>query len=232
MPIELNNDQHAGIETRDALASLGFTEDWHATTDHQPGYVFKFGSLNLTANEVMSVYFKPVFLVTGDFANSRTISSIQFEMPLQVESLDQAKAWITHGSHLTPSECSLPWLEEGSALKHLLPCEQDRILYEERPQCSVPREWMRLATSQLRAMALQAQSDDECEVTYDGAVLTFKTPLGIVPLSASGGRPWPKACRVRLASFADLPKRLVHDPVNIYVFDSGLTIGAYRIQTL
>ena len=226
------NDQLARIDTRDALVSLGFLEDWQATTDRQPGYVFACDQLKLNASEVMSAYFKPVFLVAGVFANSRTISSIQFEMPLQVDSLNQAKAWIAYGSHFESSDCSLPWLEEGMALKHLLPWERDRILYEERPQCSVPRDWMRLAIAELRAMALQCSLDAECEVTYDGSVLTFKTSAAIVPLSGSGGRPWPQACRVKLASFARLPKRLMQDPVNIYVFDSGLNIGSHRFTVL
>ena len=201
-------------------------------SDLRPGYRFASGQLELRANQVMSRYFKPIFLVTGSFRDSRSVASIQFEMPLQVESLDQAKAWIAHGAHVQLPDSAVPWLVEGSALKHLLPWERERRLHEERPQCHVPRQWMRLAIAELRAMALQAEPDEECEVTFDGKVLTFTMPSAIVPLVASGECPWPKDYRVRLADFAALPKRLMQDPVGIHVWEAGLVIGSHRFAVL
>ncbi|RYG89019.1 MAG: hypothetical protein EON58_19550 [Alphaproteobacteria bacterium] len=220
------------LNTRDALVKLGFLEDWQAITDRQPGYSLASGGLELAACEVMNTRFEPIFLIAGVFANPRSVASIQFEMPLQVESLDQAKAWVAYGCHLKLSDCSLSWLEEGRALKSLLPWEREQVLYQERPQCTVSRDWMRLAIAQLRGMALEARADEECEVSYDGAVLVFRTSRTIVPLSANGGRAWGEPSRVRLASFTDLPKRLMSDPVNIHVWDSGLTIGQHRFPTL
>lgn len=201
-------------------------------SDLRPGYRFASGQLELRASQVMSQYFKPIFLVTGIFANPRTIFSIQFEMPLQVESLDQAKAWIAYCSDVQLPDSAVPWLAEGDALKHLLPWQREKRLHEERPQCLVPRQWMRLAITELRAMALQASPDEECEVTFDGKTLVFTMPSAIVPLAASGERPWPKAYRVRLADFAALPKRLMQDPVGIHVWEAGLAIGSHRFAVL
>lgn len=220
------------LDTRGALTSLGFHEDWEAMSDCRPGYRFNSGPLELRANQVMSRYFRPVFLLTGSFFDSRSAIGIEFEMPLQIESLDQAKAWIAHGAHVQHPDSAVPWLAEGIAMKHLLPWERARRLYEERPQCSVSKQWMRLAIIELRAMAMQAVPADECVIAFDGKLLTFRTSSGVIPLHASSSRPWPEICRVRLADFADLPRRLMQDPVGVHVWEAHLVIGSHRFAML
>lgn len=225
-------EEEGGLATRDALSSLGFLEDWEAMTDRRPGYKLTVGRLKLSASEVMSQYFKPIFLMAGVFHDARRIASIEFEMPLELDSLDQAKAWIAYGTDLRPGDVAIPWLSEGHALRHLLPWERAQRRYQSRPNCSVPRPWMRLATAQLRTMALQAGPDEECEVIFDGVLLSFKAGTCLVPLSAQGKRPWPESYRIRLADLARLPKRLMDDPVGVDVWDGQLGIGRYRVSTL
>ena len=85
------------MKTRALFAILGFQKDWGAITDQRPAYFYDFGNLRLTAAEVMSDQFKPCFHLGGVIQDARSITMIDFEMPLEVESFEQGVAWISYG---------------------------------------------------------------------------------------------------------------------------------------
>jgi hypothetical protein len=85
------------VKTRALFESLGFQEDWEAITDRRPAYYYDFGNLRLTAAEVMSQYLVPCFHFGEVCQGARSISMVDFEMPLEVESLEQGAAWIAYG---------------------------------------------------------------------------------------------------------------------------------------
>jgi hypothetical protein len=71
---------------------------WHADghTDQRPAYYYDFGNLRLTAAELTG-FGRPTFHFGGVWRGANSISMVDFDMPLEVESLEQGAAWIAYG---------------------------------------------------------------------------------------------------------------------------------------
>jgi hypothetical protein len=84
------------VKTRAVFESLGFQEDWAAITDQSPAYYYDFGNLRLTAPEVISDRLVPCFHFGGVWRGANSISMVDFEMPLEVESMEQGVDRLWH----------------------------------------------------------------------------------------------------------------------------------------
>jgi hypothetical protein len=129
------------VKTRAVFESLGFTEDWEAITDQCPAYYCDFGNLRLTAAEVMP-FGAPCFLLGGVWRDARSVSIVDFKMPLEVDSLEQGTAWIAYGigegfQPLHPT----PWLAEGRKWRDHLPWVRSMEKY---------KDWFKLAAKKPR----------------------------------------------------------------------------------
>jgi hypothetical protein len=138
------------MKLRNLLVELGFRQDRTIITDEQPGYLYDFGNLELSASQVTNKYFKPVFLFAGIAQTTRTLAEICFEMPLDIDSYKQGVAWIAYGvgKDFRPKK-STDWLEQGREWSDTLPWEMEKREYDRRPRCSVDRDWFRVATKKL-----------------------------------------------------------------------------------
>ena len=232
------------IAVRDVLPTLGFTEDWGAMSEQRPGFAFKRGNLELTANQVTNEYLRPEFLFGGVGSDSRALHSIMFSMPITVESAEQVVAWIVHGIglHFRPSE-PIDWFDRGKAWQHLLPWGQRRQhllewgaeysrLRRARPQCTVSREWMRMLNRQLREANEVARDSDEFVFGFDGHTLTLVLPGKVMGAPASGPAPWATAYRGRISVFAGRWRRLMSDPVEVGIWEGQLEIDRMRIEVV
>ena len=107
---------------RDVFRLLGFEEDWQGTTEQQPAYRANLGNVEFTASEVTGKAFRPVFLLTGLARSRRSVGMINFEIPLEVASIEQGVALIAHavGQGVEPDRPTA-WLELGRKWRNHLP---------------------------------------------------------------------------------------------------------------
>lgn len=76
------------------LCDLGFKLDDDVISDAMPGLSFDFGNFKLTAVSCLNLRFANVVAMSGVMATRRTLGHVDFEMPQQIESLEQCAAWI------------------------------------------------------------------------------------------------------------------------------------------
>ena len=230
------------VAVRDVLPTLGFIEDWGAMSDERPGFVFKRGNLELTANQLN--YMHPVFSIGGLGIGANSLHSISFAMPRMVESAEQVVAWIVYGIGLNfrPSQ-PIDWFDRGKAWQHLLPWEQHRQkllewgaeysrLRRARPQCTVSRQWTRLLIRNLRDASEAARDDEEFTLRFDGQTLTLAIPGSAMGAPATGPAPWPTTYRGQLATLSGRWKRLMSDPVDVGIWEGQLEIDRMRIEVV
>jgi hypothetical protein len=230
------------VAVRDVLANLGFVEDWHAMTEQQPGFKFKRGNLDLAANQVTSLYLRPEFFFGGIWATARSLRSIEFSMPLKVESTEQAVAWIVYGigTDFAPSQ-PIDWFEDGKRWQDQLPWERHRrrlLEFDEeyrrlrraRPHCMVARKWMRILIRHMRAAAEGAGDDEEFVAEFDGQMFKVTLPSETIAAPATGPAPWVGAHRGSVVKFGGRHRKLMTDPVEIGIWEHHLEIDRYRYQ--
>ena len=87
------------ISTRVLLQDLGFVPDASVVSDELPGLSFDFGTFKLQASWQMNRWFVPIVLLSGIYSTSRTIAMIEQQLPLEIESVDQGKAFIAWCLH-------------------------------------------------------------------------------------------------------------------------------------
>jgi hypothetical protein len=97
---------------------------------------------------------------------------VDFEMPLEVESLEQGTAWVAYGvgegfRPLHPT----PWLEDGRAWHDRLPWVRRLEEYKARPTCSVEKDWFKVAAKKLRPLAGAASESDLLWFAFNGEPL-------------------------------------------------------------
>src|SRR5688572_22133395 len=157
------------METKAVLKALGFRQ---ADCAGGPGYVYDFGNLRLEALETLSRRFQPAYLLSGVLKERRAIGIVEFDMPLKVDSFEQGVALIAYaiGRDFKPTiACS--WLDDGRAWKEHLPWEQDRRVYEQRPQCAIDKDLFRLTAKKVAKLATSASESDVAWLLFDGEVL-------------------------------------------------------------
>jgi hypothetical protein len=214
------------------LRALGFSEDRRVISDLYPGLSFDFGNLKLSAGSMLNGRFVPVVLLSGLISTKRNIASIEAELPLEVESIEQGMAFVAwsldnaaHGRFepaITPA-----WLETGRTHRHLLPWERERAEADARPHCSVHRDWMRVALKKLAA-TLDAVSDGEpVRFAFDGSTLTVRCADSFMAMPAHG-YPWTLSYSISAGALKPLAKRLMSKMIEISVWKSTLTRGNRR----
>jgi hypothetical protein len=211
------------VKTRAVFEKLGFREDWEAITDQPPAYYYDFGNLRLTAAEVMSDHFMPCFHFGGVWRDANSISMVDFQMPLEAESFEQAVAWIAYGigERFRPS-FSTPWLSDGRTLRNHLPWVRRMEEYMARPMCWVEKEWFRVAAKKLRPLADSVSASDLVWLSFDGETLRI-AGCGATVIVPATGTAWNARYAISARQLDHLPKRLA-DPVVISVWEGRLTV--------
>jgi hypothetical protein len=217
------------VSTWDVLRGLGFVEDPAVSSSPGPGLSFDFGNFKLSAVLGLNRGFVPVVVLLGVMVTQRSIREVECELPPEVESIEQVKAWVAWcldnnagGRRFEPAVAT-PWLTEGRLHLDLLPWNREIAAYAARPHCDVRRDWARIALKTLGEQL--ATVDDEAPVAFgfDGTVLTIRC-AGKVSVMPADGRPWAQAYSIRAGALRALPKRLEFT-VEISVWDAMLRIG-------
>ena len=101
--------------------------------------------------------------------------------------------------------------------------------YERRLQCSVEKDWFRIATKKLHAVAAAASESDIVWLAFDGEALRI-AGCGTTVIIPAKGTAWYGRYAIKATQIDHLPKRL-RDPVLVSIWDAKLTIDN-RIWTL
>lgn len=220
------------MQLRDVLIRLNFEEDWGVITDQAPGYYFDFGNLKLSATQVTSLYLRPVFFISGVIRTSRSITEISSDVPIEVESFQQGVAWIVYllGEKFAPLRAT-SWVDDGRRWSEHLPWERSRKAYEDRPQCTVEREWFRVAAKKIRRQALSAGASDIIFFRFDGKVLSIDMAGEQLAMPAQG-KAWDIEYSVSATQFPALAKRIMGVQVYLGVWEGQLQIDRHRYPIL
>lgn len=226
------------IDTWDVLEVLGFEPDDSVISEGATGLSRDLGRIRLSAGRMMNLSFRQVIQFNAVYQIPRTIGTVDFEMPTQVESVEQCSAWIAwqlneqlprNEKLVSPTKASFVLL----GLQHLdtLPWVRERAAYLARPKCFVERSWMRVALNALEANVRNESDDTEVGVTFDGRVLVFSTPGWLVPVPATG-EPWTSSYGIRKKLFSKFPPRLMTPQVEVSVLKDRLRIGNWQYTGL
>jgi hypothetical protein len=208
-------------------------------SDFAPGHSFDFGDFKLTVgflynrNFAKLASFWGLLSTQGPSGLTDSVSEISFEMPLEVESVEQCAAWI--GWHVdrtgrTARGGRVAWLEMGR--KHLvaLPWLRQQASYDARPHCAAERDWVKVALKKLREMLKTADQNTNVSFGFDGTVMSIICGQQVIRLQAEGAA-WSKSYRVAAANLRDLPKRLSARWVDFSVFEGKLSFGNRAYNT-
>lgn len=212
------------IATMDLLREEGFAEDGASLK-------WNFGNGSVSAVDVLDPTRGYVVFVCGSILDARSMQFVELSIPAWFKRRELGIAWLAYACrHLRPARHT-PWLQEGLALKDLLPWEAKLRAYEARPQCEVDREWFRLIARLLRDAAATAGPDDGLEFQFDGA--NFHVTFGGKTYSwpATGGN-WTGPAVVELSAMSRLPKRLMRSSISFSVRHEGFEIDRTLFRLL
>lgn len=227
------NDVTCLVETGTALQELGFKQVEHVYSEQDMGLSYDFGRFQIAAGRMMNLYMRDVWNFSGVVGNSNFISRIEFEMPLQVESVEQCAAWVVwHLKNNLPSNAKIfphtPSYLLLLGLEHqaTLPWVRDLAAYEVRPKCMVKRDWLRLALKELNTVLVEVNDTDDVQFHFDGSVLYMYCPNERIVCPASGDA-WQKQYVIAAQNLRNLPKRLMRETLCIDIWESKLGIGRH-----
>lgn len=219
------------VSTHPALLALGFKSEPEVHSEQEIGLSYDFGSFQLTAARMMNLQMRETWHFSGLLATSRSIVQIGFEMPLQVESVEQCAAWIAWSL-----EQQLPCNEKLFAsskqelvilgLQHqsTLPWIRQHAAYAARPHCRVERSWMRQVFKTLAGHVSKDDQEDRISIRFDGAVLSFHGRDWTIPAPASGNA-WAAVYVIKVKDFSSFPARLMPTVIGVSIWEDKLTIG-------
>jgi hypothetical protein len=174
-------------------------------------------------------YSGEIISLSGVLSTQRAVAEIQFELPRRVESLKQCAAWIVwnldqHSSGgAFRSARDVGWINEGRQNRRLLPWVMSQAEFDARPQCTVRRDWLRLALKNLREQLASLPEDGIVVFSFDGSVFSIRCDNKVIAFPGEG-LPRGVCFKVRAGELRRLPKRLMHDHIALSIWQSRLAI--------
>ena len=153
---------------------------------------------------------------------------IEHQLPLEIESVDQGKAFIAWclDNHIgKPYELKISpgWLAEGRKHFHLLPWKRSQAEYEARPRCYIRRDWARIALKELAKYLALVLPDERTLLSFDGDVLRVLVGNERMVVQARG-EAWPENYSIPAGALTPLPRRLTSDPIELSIVKPRLRI--------
>ena len=217
-----------------SLMALGFTERPPEYSDFKLG--FKLASVELDAQEMVSLRMVPVVQVSGLLQTTRVLAMIDVELLRNLTTPEEAAAWLVfalrrHEKNIWP----LPtWWSLGEASLHLHPVVRQRkaaadraIAFAARPHCRLEDDHARLFRRHLLDAVSRLTEMTEAVVTFDGDVLKVDIN-GSVVRAVGHGKPWPVSLLWPLSGTMKLPSRFTRPQVQLGYFDGTLDFERYN----
>lgn len=222
------------METWTAIQKFGFEPDASVISDGGTGLSCDLGQFRLSAGQMVNLYCQEIVQFSAVYQTPNSMGMLDFEMPTQVESLEQCAAWIAwhfkqrgllRQKLLSPTKAS--FLTLGLQHQDTLPWVRNMAAYAARPHCSVERPWMKVAINALKANLSVEKGDGDVGIWFDGQVLTFSGFGWVVPVPAKGD-PWPSRYQIRTENFSKFPSRLMKEQIHISVWKEHLFVANWR----
>jgi hypothetical protein len=235
--LEGSTMNEATTPTWNLLPSLGFEPDSTVVfSDILPGLSLDFGNFKLSAVAVTSPYSGEIVSFSGILATPRTLAEIHFELPRRMESLKQCAAWIVWNLD-QHSGCGpfrparhVGWIDEGRQNRRLLPWVLSSAEYEARPQCTVQRDWLRLALKTLGQHVASLPDNAIVVFSFDGSVFSIRCDKRVIAFPADG-RPWTVCFKVEAKTLRQQSKRrLMQELVGVAIWKSRIEFGPWRYE--
>ena len=225
------------VETWDILKRMGFKDDASVLSARKPGLSLKTGGLDLSVSQYLAAdYSTNVVFVSGHYQSSNNLKYIEFEMPLEMESVAQGLAWLVYrvfGRRPRRVPENPAWLQTGIDNYDLLPWEKQRIEREQqmeqfiaRPHCRVERDWFRVARKKVKTLASESP-DAEVTICFDQRTLSFSGSNLNVIMPAVGDQKF--SCRLVAARLAKaIRNRFQNAVVTVGLLDNVLDIDSTK----
>jgi hypothetical protein len=238
IPFRWEDSDHA-VETWYALQQLGFHPE--EGSFGCPSMSYDFSGFRLQATRLMNLQMRNMVSFSGVYRTPRTIGSIEFDMPLRIESMEQCAAWIAwHLNRNLPrrepiiSESRSELLVFGLKHQETLPWERARVIrereaeeYRRRPACIVDRAMLKLGLRTLAKYIEQATDSDWLDICFDGQALMLQINGKRIILQAEGS-PWESHFVLPAGKLREMPKRLLRDAVDVSIWREQLQIDRSR----
>jgi hypothetical protein len=192
--------------------------------------MYDFGNFKLDADLGVNRWYRRVVMFSGNLFTPRTMAMIEFEMPCEIESQELCAALIAYhlrGHGIRP----VWWLIEGGLRADLLPWRREQAAYSARPQCTVGRDWLRLALKPLADRLASLDDEDPVFFNFEAGIFSIKVAAEAFVMAGQGAS-WQHRVTVPAKSLRNLPKRLMRDPTFISLWASCLIIGRHDYKHL
>ena len=180
------------VQTLEVLEQIGFTGSGSGPYD------WNFGNGEVSAVEGFGLRNGQAIYFDRHAAWDQTLITIETAMPLSVELFEVGLAWVAYICRGVKPRRPTPWLSEGLALQEHLPWVKRQKAFQARPQCSVPRDWFRLASRALREAAEAASDSHWAAFVLEGPALRIEFGATLLMLPAEG-RAWPDRVQRQVA---------------------------------
>jgi hypothetical protein len=215
-----------------SLRNIGFIDDSNSAYSR---LICQIGGYFFYANVATDVYSRPEIRIMGHISNKSVSWVLNEHLPIEVESPEQAIAWISWVLRDLPrySESPCPaWIEEGKKYWHTLPWEREKAEYASRPRCIAQRNWVRVALKDLRERLESADDDSLVSFAFNGEVLTIRINTDLIAFPATG-QAWDHEFHVRALKLRTfLPKRLMYREITFHVWQGYFKIEEYRYELI
>lgn len=193
-------------------------------TDERPAFSIKWQGVEITAARMVNMQLVPIWNFGGHFRQNNRMGIIDFEMPLELESHEQAIAWMADSLLFRSRLQNAPdWLQEGLQWRDKLPWIRRQKAYAARERCRVVRDWFRLPCKAMRRWA-EEQPGSIAQFFFDGEVLRI-TGNGELLVIPAEGAAWTQPVQIAVDGLRHLPKRLMRDVDGISIWEGKLYIG-------
>jgi hypothetical protein len=208
------------------LLDLGFEQRPNDFGLKTVGYAFP--HLELTASDVVNRHFARVVLLGGVFNTGRNLGLVESEIPHDLDTTAAAAAWTSYALRSYEQDLGeLPdWMTQGKANWELIPFVREARAFEERPRCTVDRNFAQVLRKQLRQALAELPEDAPAVFAFDGRVLRVQVMRSALEVLAHGD-PWPEAFEVRLGPQTKLPSRFMSPVVEVSFYDGSLRFDRY-----
>lgn len=193
---------------------------------------YNFGNGEVKAIQCFNPEFYEGISFFGSWRTDRAAGEILFNLPLEFESYDLGLAYISYHFRRVRFAKVPHWLNDGLALKDLLPWEIEAKAFDNNPVAKIEHEWFSVLVNKLCDLSVTSLDDDLLSVSFRDGILMFE--CGTVKLVCpASGKDWERAIKVKAKSMEILPKRIYKkQDAFVYAWKEILQIGnrGFNIQ--